>query len=46
METMNETYENIKHIDETGQEYWLARELCMAVGYKKYENFKPEYIKR
>jgi len=41
MPTMNEIFENIKHIDEAGQEYWLARELCGAVGYKKYENFKP-----
>ncbi len=41
METKNETFENIKHIDETGQEYWLARELAIAIGYKKYENFKP-----
>ena len=38
---MNETFENIRHIDEAGQEYWLARELAIAIGYKKYENFKP-----
>ena len=38
---MNEVFENIKHIDEAGQEYWSARELYVAIGYKKYENFKP-----
>lgn len=38
---MNNVFENIKHIDEAGQVYWSARELSVAIGYKKYENFKP-----
>ena len=32
----NETiFENIKHIDEYGNEYWLARELQTVLDYKK-----------
>ena len=27
----NNTFENIKHIDEHGNEYWLARELQKAL---------------
>lgn len=36
---MNEVFENIKHIDEAGQEYWSARELASAIGYADYRNF-------
>lgn len=25
----NKSFENIKHIDENGVEFWYARELCM-----------------
>ena len=32
-------FENIKHIDEFGNEYWLARELIKVLGYNKWENF-------
>ena len=35
----NTTFENIKHIDENGYEYWLARELMIALEYSKWENF-------
>jgi len=36
----NETiFENIKHIDEYGNEYWLARELQSALDYKKWQKF-------
>lgn len=28
------TFEDIKHIDENGNEYWYARELMIALGYK------------
>ncbi len=31
----NETlFENIKHIDEYGNEYWLARELSKVLEYR------------
>ena len=32
-------FENIKHIDENGYEYWLARELQKALEYKNWRNF-------
>lgn len=32
-------FESIKHIDELGNEYWLAREIMKALGYNKWENF-------
>ena len=36
----NETiFENIKHIDENGVEYWLARELQTMLGYKEWRLF-------
>lgn len=28
-----ENFESIKHIDENGDEYWLARELMSVLGY-------------
>ncbi len=30
-----ENFESIKHIDENGTEYWLARELMIVLGYTK-----------
>ena len=33
-------FENIKHINEYGQEYWYARELQQALEYSKWDNFK------
>ena len=33
------TFEDIKHIDENGIEYWLARELQEILGYKEWRNF-------
>ena len=35
----NNTFENIKHIDEEGNEYWLARELSKALEYSDWRNF-------
>ena len=32
-------FENIKHVDENGVEYWEARELMSLLEYKKWENF-------
>ncbi len=32
-------FEDIRHIDENGNEYWLARELQGALQYAKWENF-------
>lgn len=33
------TFDDIKHIDESGNEYWLARELQLALDYKKWQKF-------
>ena len=32
-------FEDIKHIDENGSEYWSARELMSLLEYIKWENF-------
>ncbi len=34
------TFEEIKHIDENGNEYWLARELQVALEYRKWRRFE------
>ena len=34
------TFEEIKHIDENGVEYWYARELMIALGYSSWDKFK------
>ena len=36
----SKTFENIKHIDEYGNEYWYARELQKVLEYKEWRNFK------
>ena len=33
------SFENIKHIDEYGKEYWLARELQKVLEYKEWRKF-------
>jgi len=33
-------FEQIKHIDELGNEYWFARELALVLEYTKWDNFK------
>lgn len=40
-----EMFEEIKHIDEYGNEYWEARELMYLLEYNKWENFH-KVIKR
>ena len=35
----NISFENIKHLDESGKEYWLARELQKALEYKEWRKF-------
>ena len=40
LEKINETlFENIKQIDEYGNEYWFARELMPVLEYDKWNNF-------
>jgi len=33
-------FESIKHMDEDGKEYWLARELMVALQYSNWQNFE------
>ena len=33
-------FENIKHIDEYGNEFWYARELQKVLEYRDWRNFK------
>ena len=41
IEKYNEkTFEDIKHIDEYGNEYWYARELSKVLEYRDWRNFK------
>ncbi len=35
----NLVFENIKKTNEIGQEYWSARELYVALDYKKWDKF-------
>ena len=40
LENINETiFENIKHVDNDGNEYWYARELQQILGYKEWRYF-------
>ena len=36
----NQTFEDIKHIDEDGIEYWYARELQAVLGYTEWRKFE------
>ena len=38
-EYTGKVFENIKHIDENGNEYWLARELIITLEYKEWRKF-------
>ena len=35
----NSIFENIKNVDEYGQEYWYARELSKVLEYSDWRNF-------
>ena len=36
----NKSFEDIKHINEDGVEFWYARELMIILEYNKWENFE------
>ena len=46
-EYTEKVFENVKHIDKNGEEYWLARELMPLLEYSKWERFSNaiEYAK-
>ncbi|MBP8148988.1 MAG: DNA damage-inducible protein D [Limnohabitans sp.] len=35
------TFEGIRHLDEAGQEFWLARQLAEVLDYSQYRHFLP-----
>ena len=39
VEYSEQTFESIRHVNEDGQEYWLARELQLALEYTEWRNF-------
>jgi DNA-damage-inducible protein D len=39
--TVTSIFEQIKHMDENGNEYWSAREFAKALEYVEYRNFIP-----
>lgn len=39
IKTTEKTFEDIKHTDENGNEYWYARELMITLGYKDWRYF-------
>lgn len=46
LERANETlFEDIKHIDENGYEYWYARELMTALEYKQWRRFEESILR-
>jgi DNA-damage-inducible protein D len=38
--TMKQSFDDFKHVDENGKEYWNAHELSRAMGYSQYQKFK------
>jgi DNA-damage-inducible protein D len=40
LEINKSIFENIKHIDEDGKEYWYARELQKVLNYTEWRKFK------
>lgn len=42
---MERPFESIKHVDENGAEYWLARELAKVLQYSEWRNFENSIFK-
>ena len=40
IEYTENVFEDIKHIDEEGNEYWLAREIQKVLGYTQWRRFE------
>ena len=39
LEFREKVFDEIRHVDEFGNEYWYARELQMVLGYKEWRLF-------
>jgi DNA-damage-inducible protein D len=35
------TFEGLRHFDEDGNEFWLARQLAKVLEYSEYRHFLP-----
>ena len=44
-EYTNKMFEDIKHIDEFGNEYWLARELQSILGYNQWRSINDLIVR-
>ncbi|GEM_PF-1333451 len=40
-EQHNKTFDELKHINENGNEFWYARDLQHALAYSRWEKFFP-----
>lgn len=40
-----QTFENIKHTDENGTEFWYARELQTALEYAQWRRFQESIVR-
>ncbi len=41
----HQTFESIRHFDEQGNEFWLARELAVVLEYSQFRHFLPVIAK-
>ena len=37
----HDTFEGLRHVDASGNEFWLARELAVVLDYSQYRHFLP-----
>lgn len=45
MSDQHQLFEQLKHIDENGMEYWSARSISKLLGYSEYRHFQPVITK-
>ena len=43
-EYKEKTFDDIKHLDELGNEYWEAREFMLVLGYLKWGNISNNNV--
>ena len=41
-----QTFDDIRHINENGQEFWYARELQHVLEYTEWRNFSKQLTER
>ena len=45
MSDQHQLFEQLKHIDENGMEFWSARSISKLLGYSEYRHFQPVITK-